>query len=102
LVQSVFMRRRCRLRGRGECRISPDGRELTRDFGRSLDKIHYTRGDGASRHAVALRGTRILGEGNAASVLDGFQAECSVRRGAGEDDADGLVPSVRGKGVEKG
>ena len=74
-----------------DMRIARDGRQLPRDSGRRQHKIHYTGGDGASRHAVELRGSHFLSEGDAARGLDRLEAQRPIRCGSRQNDAEGLA-----------
>ena len=82
-------------------RIPRDGRQFPRDSGRRQHKIHYAGGDGASRHAVELRGSHFLSEGDAARGLDRLQAQRPIRCGSRQNDAEGLAAAVRRQGAEK-
>ena len=81
--------------------IARDGRQLPRDSGRRQHKIHHTGGDGASRHAVELRGSHFLSEGDTARGLDRLQAQRPIRCGSRQNHAERLAAAVCRQGAEK-
>ena len=62
---------------------------------RGQDKIGATSGNGALRHAGVFGSGLVLGEGDAASLLNVLHALDAVRGGAREDHPDGPSPLVR-------
>ena len=74
---------------------------MPRDSGRRQHKIRHTGGDGASRHAVELRGSHFLSEGDAARGLDRLEAERPIRCGSRQNDAERFAAPVRRQGAEK-
>ena len=102
LVQFRFLRRLGRLpKVDPDPRIPRDGRQFPGDSGRRQHKIHHAGGDGASRHAVELRGSLFLGEGDTARGLDRLEAQRPIRCGSRQNDAEGLAAAVRRQGAEK-
>ena len=94
-----------RARGRSGTRhrvgVPGDAHELARDLRRAAARRS------TQPEAMALCGMPsccarvVLGERDAALGLDRFEPERAVRRGAGQDHADGLVPLVLGQRAEE-
>src|SRR5262249_34319982 len=76
--------------------MAGDPSELLPDLRGRQHEIDRPGCDGAPRHALLL-GRVVLSERDAAARLDLLDAERSVVRGAGEDDADALVPMLFGE-----
>ena len=74
---------------------------MPRDSGRRQDKIHHAGGDGASRHAVELRGSHFLSEGDAARGLDRLEAQRPIGCGSRQNNAERLAAPVCRQGAEK-
>ena len=84
-----------------DLRIARDGHQLPRDSGRRQHKIRHAGGDGASRHAVVLRGSHFLSEGDAARGLDRLEAQRPIGCGSRQNDAEGFAAAVCRQGAEK-
>ena len=68
---------------------------------RGQDKIGAARGNGALRHAGVFGSGLVLGEGDAAGLLNVLHALDAVRGGAREDHPDGPSPLVRRQRLEE-
>ena len=100
--QFGILRRLSRLRRFDrDLRIAREGYQLQRDSGRRKDIIHHTRGDGASRHAVELRGSHILSEGDTARGFDRLEAQRPIGCGSRQNHAEGLAAAVCRQVAEK-
>ena len=65
------------------------------------DEIDDAGGDGAFGHGIVFGGL-ILGEGDTAFGLNGFEAQGAVGGGSGEHDADGPSGLILGEGFKEG
>ena len=68
-----------------------DARDFLRDAGGGHDEIDTTGRDRADRHAIVLRRTWFLGEGDARFPLDGLEAKGAIGCGSGKDNAHGIA-----------
>jgi hypothetical protein len=90
----------CALRRR-DVRMPAQAGYFARDALGRQDEIDAAGQDSAPWHAVVTGGLLILREGNAALGLDGFQAQCTVRCGSGQDHPYGLTPLIVRQGAEE-
>lgn len=86
---------------RDQVGVTAEARELAGDLGRGAAEVDAARGDRARGHAPELGRAGLLGHGDPARGLDRAQTLGAVDAGAGEDDADGLVPAVVGQRAEE-
>ncbi|MGB7760162.1 MAG: hypothetical protein WBL61_10045 [Bryobacteraceae bacterium] len=82
-------------------KIAGDGHQFSRDSCRRQDEIRHAGGDGASRHAVELRGSHFLGESDAARGPNRLEALRPIRCRSRQNDACGLAAAVCRQGAEK-
>src|SRR5262250_3351624 len=73
--------------------------QLVGDLLGRRDEVHQAGADGAAHHAVILG--PLLGDGEAAMLLDRPQAECAVAAGAGQDYASRVLALGLGEGEEE-
>ena len=77
------------------------GEELFGHFCCGQYKICEARCDRAAGHAAILRRFHLLHHDHTRLAIDGLQAKRPIRACAREDDADGLVPLVRGQRAQE-
>jgi len=80
--------------------LARQGHELQRDSGWRQNIIDHARGHCAFRHAVELRSSRILSEGDTARGFDGLEAQGPIGGGSRQNDAPG--PCCRGPPPSRG
>lgn len=81
--------------------MATDRRQLVGDSVRRQDKIDGVGRDRGARHAGEFCRVFILGEGNAALLLDRLQAQGSIRRRPRQDDPDRLTFPIERQRTEE-